>query len=330
MSAKTKIELRGTDAQPTGIIQNRLPDNNAGEISAADVRDTFVDIVDSIVTIVANDMDTTTPFLNDIKIKRDTVNNLGGVLYCSGIQFDDNTFLDSATFDLSQTSHSQLANRLNDDHPQYLLASGQRMLAGDLGTSGNWINSSGALYHNVDPGYRGIRFQYVANQQEIMHVGSGTYLNFLKDDSTMHSAKGVAKAWINFTSSNGNLSVNDSYNISRIQRTGTGKFTITFTDGILKNNHYIAIASSNGQGSIDGPESFREIEVGTSQRVGEGTSDSPRSVSFWVYDKYNNNYVDAALNELVVFGSNPGAKVANPAVTVINISTTTTTTTSIP
>lgn len=313
MVARSLVGLRGTDAQPTGVIQDRIPNNNAGLISAADVRDSMIDIADSIIPIVASGMSTATPFIQDIKLQHNPNTNQGGLLYCSGIVFDNGGTQDVAV-DPDNISHSDLKDLTSDDHTQYLLANGGRQLTGDLGLKTHWINSSGALYSAISPGYRGIKFQYINNQTELVQVGSGTSINFIKDNSLMSSARGVAKAWLSFDATTNPLTVNDGYNISGIQRLSAGSFRITFSSGILKDNNYVAFGYSNALDTSNESSSYRDNTVGLVARVGDDAT-ALRSLVFDVTDD-NNDHVNAKLNGLIVFGTEPLGSGYKPQITV--------------
>lgn len=307
MTEQTKVDLLTN-------ISNDLADNNAGAISAADVRENMKDIVDSIISITASGMSEATPFQQNIKLQYNPDTQQGGILRCSGIEFDSGGTQTSAV-DPANIDHGVLQGLDDDDHNQYLLATGLRVLSGDFGTDDNWINSSGQAYP-VNVGSRGISFENVSNSQEVLHIGTGTSIAFDVDESTMSSANGVAKAWINFDSSTGAVDVNDAYNISGIQRTAAGKFAITFAPGTFDNDNYIAIGTSNGRSTNTNAEDFAEVQISTAYRINSDDGNT-RVVYFAVYDRANNNYVDAISNELVVFGRNIGSTDLSSTVDVI-------------
>jgi hypothetical protein len=325
MPAKDKIVL-------INEINADLADNNAGLISAADVRNNMVNIVDSINPIVANgNFDSETPFINNVRLKHDnTGDGKGGVLIVeSGIAFSINggvSPLQTEPFlGVTGVDHNQLSNlQQGDPHTQYLRTNGARTLSGNFGLGKNsssnienWINSSGS--QDPTSNGRGLQFVYKSATQEDVNVGGGTTIKFLKDESYMTSARGVAKAWIRFDSSDGGLSVQDSFNVSGISRISTGKFNITFNSGVFKNNDYIAIGSSNARNTANSQEDFSEAYVGTIVRTGnDGTT--LRSVTFAVYDKGNNNFVDGKINELIAFGTEPGGSASS--LTITNTTTT--------
>lgn len=315
MTVRSKNELIHPS---TGVIPQRIPDNNAGLISASDVRNSMVDIVDSIEQIVASgNFNSNTPFVNDVRLRH--ANSLGGILYVeSGIIFPNapnGSDIQRVPYPgPGNIQHNDLVGRdTGDPHAQYLPVTGTRPMAGSLGMSNFWINSSGQADATSNNGYRGLQFSKLTNTSERINVGSGTSVTFLKDSSTMDSAKGVAKAWIRFQGSgiggNGSPAVLDSYNVSGIKKEATGKFTIIFNSGVFKDNNYVAIGHSNGRMTSSSREDFSENTVALSYRTGDDAQ-KLRSVSFVVMGKpeeagAGGYYLDAIVNDLVVFGTEP-------------------------
>lgn len=290
-------------------IQSELADNNAGLISAYDVRHNMEDIVDSINQIVASgDFDVSTPFTGS-NVRAKIVNNQYGMFVAeSGISFPNSPGGGVQYVPYpgpGNIQHNDLAGlTVGDPHTQYLHLNGVRVMQDNLGTGSNWINSSGNNGGLSDN--HGIRFQYVSPTQENMIVGSGTSVRFDADGSSFSSGKGVAQAWINFSASGGVIQVRDSYNIRQIERDGgTGKFLITFTSGVLANNNYVAIASSNARSDNDSGEDFSVNTVGIVRRYGDDAS-MLRKLTYHVINDAG-EYVDAAMNDLVIFGRSVGA-----------------------
>jgi hypothetical protein len=62
--------------------------------------------------------------------------------------------------------------------------------------------------------------------------------------SGQNAITGIANAWVNFNPNNP-VVINKSYNVSSITRTGTGAFTITFTNAMADAN-YAACLSGRG------------------------------------------------------------------------------------
>lgn len=289
-------------------IESELADNNAGLISAYDVRHNMVDIVDSINQIVASgDFDVSNPFANNVKFEK-------LIIAQSGISFpNSNGGIGGIQYEPYPGSQSILHNSIagltvGDPHIQYMPLLGTRVMQANLGLGSNWVNSSGSS-DLVSSNNRGLQFQTRSPSLEDINVGSGTRFVFKSDNSVMNSAKGVAKAWISFAAS-GTISVKDSYNIHQIERVysnnnpSVGKFKITFTSGVLANNNYVALASSNARSDNDSGEDFSVNNVGTALRAGDDAS-MLRSITFYVLNDAG-QYVDAAVNELVVYGTEKG------------------------
>jgi hypothetical protein len=291
-------------------INSELSDNNAGQISAYDVRHNLVDIVQSINQIVASgDFDVSTPFsANNVRAK--IVNGQNGFFIAeSGIFFPNATAVNQGKQyepypGPGNVDHNSLSNlNAGDPHIQYINRNGTRVMQGNFGLGTNWINASGSSAIGMSD--RGLQFQYVSSSGENINVGSKTKFVFKADNSQLETSKGVAKAWINFNGS-GNIQVRDSYNIKQIERVSgsVGKFKITFVSGVLANNNYVAIGNSNARGDNDSGEDFGVNTVGTALRVGDDAS-SLRSLTFYVLNDAG-QYVDAAVNDLVVFGREKG------------------------
>ena len=131
-------------------ITAALADNNAGLISAEDVRSNMADIATSINDIVASgDTQTAYPFHNNVTVKKSTTDGATGRVYVgSGIFFPNST--DASTEQTlpypgpANISHNDLGNlTAGDPHTQYLPTDGSRTMAGNLGTTTYFINSSG-------------------------------------------------------------------------------------------------------------------------------------------------------------------------------------------
>jgi hypothetical protein len=299
-------------------IQSELSDNNAGLISAFNVRHNMEDIVDSMNQLVASgNFDATTPFTGS-NVRAKIVNNQygsfvaeSGIIFTNaggGVQYEPYPGAGGIT-------HNSLAGlTIGDPHTQYINIQGIRAMENNLGLKNNWINSSGNSTI-VTSNNRGIRFQHVQNSQENVIVGSETKVVFSVDNSTLDSSKGVARAWINFSGS-GNIVVRDSYNVKQIERVDNspGKFKITFTSGVLENNSYAALGSSNGRGDNDEGEDFDRNTVGLAKRTGDDAA-TLRSITFYVLNS-EGQYVDATVNDLVIFGRSKGSTSGVPPAVV--------------
>lgn len=289
-------------------IGSLIPDNNAGQISAADVRNSIVDTVVSINSIVGSgDFDATTPFVKNVRIKAtDGDNSTGHLIVGSGIIFPNYpTNVQYMPYPgPTAINHNQLTNLdTGDPHTQYIHVTGIRPLKGNIGLDTHWINSSGTSNIEASTG-RGLQFSYVSSSKENVNVGSGTQFVFLNDKSTLSSARGAAKAWINFDATSGvvagkSLYVLDSYNVSGIKKEESGKFTIIFHSGVFKDNNYVAVGTSNATSSSG---NFQTNTVGLIYR--SSRSDGTRSLSFQVMDD-GGQFCDAKINDLVVYGTEP-------------------------
>lgn len=289
----------------SGIIQNLntdLADNNAGLISARDVRENVKDIVDSIPQIVASgDFDSTNPFSGS-NVRVTISDNSDGLFIAeSGIYFPNQTAVNGGYQIIpyggpSTISHGDLADLTSgDDHTQYVNINGIRNMDKNFGLGSSWINSSGnndGLTTTMND--RGLKFDYVDASNETMHVGDKTNIVFDIDESTMNTGKGLAQAWVNWNGS-GTMSVNSSYNIKEIERTSVGKFKIYFKDGLFDDATYVAIGNSNSRTDFDSAEDFDLNTVGIVERTST-------YLTFLVMND-NSAYVDASVNDLVVYGN---------------------------
>lgn len=293
MTVRSKDELM---AYITGV----LPDNNAGQISAADVRSSIIDTVDSINFIVSSgDFNTTTPFLKNVRVKIQG-NDTGKLIVESGIVFDNGGGTQYVPYPGPQSiNHNQLSNLdVGDPHTQYVPISGSRVFTNNVGFSNVWINSSGSSTLENTNG-KGLQFTYLSPTSENINIGSGTQITFLKDRSVMNSSRGVAKAWINFNASGSTPVVNDSYNVSGLIKESVGQFVVVFHSGVLKDNNYVAIAQSNASSAAN---LFQKNTVGLTDRVTR--VDGTRSIKFKVIDD-GGQVCDARFNDLVIYGTEP-------------------------
>ena len=279
-------------------INTDLADNNAGLISAEDVRSNIYDTADSINAIVCSgDTDAQYPFYNNVRLKK--VGSVGGKLFAeSGIRFpnapQNSTELQVEPFlGVSNIQHNNLAGlTAGDPHPQYLVASGTRQMTGNFRLGNNWIGASG---YDGD----GFKFSYAATGTTILTSGTFKF----PDNSVFGSAKGVAKAWINFDA-NSNTSVplvRTAYNVTALEDLGVGKFRLTFTSGVLGTGYPIAIGQSNATTASGSKEDFDVNTVGIVLR--EGT-DPNKKITFAIRNDAG-LYVDAEINDLVVFADGP-------------------------
>ena len=293
-------------------ISADMPDNNAGLISAADVRSNMEDISYSINRIVASgDTYMQFPFFNDVTIKRNTVANSNGRLYVeSGILFPDGMHASPETaiqvepfLGVENIDHNSLANLdVGHKHTQYYHVAGigqNSVLTGNMPVGNNWINSSGYS----DAGFKFAPTTAEGIPQDILTSGTLVF----DDASRISSGKGVAKAWGHFNASGDGLDnapeIYSYHNISGISRFAPGKIRVTFTSGTFANNEYVAIGTSNSRGSASSPADFDVNTVGIVERTGnDGTA--LRSLTFCILNDAD-EFVDAEQCDLVVYGYEP-------------------------
>lgn len=303
-----------------------LADNNAGLISAADVRENMLDIVNNIIPIVASGDFNSTPFRNGtVRIAVvDGDQDSGKLSVGSGVVFPVGGIQTEAYPGAGNINHNNLDNlTIGDPHTQYLPVNGVRPMIKNFGMGNSWINSSG----NTGPqentfNNKGLKFSSINSSAENIHVGSGnvtgsgTTFVFDVDNSTMDTAKGVAKAWINFNAS-GTPVIRSHYNIQQLEKIEQGKFRIIFASGTFGDNNYIAIGSSNARSDGDEAADFDLNKVGIVSRSGDDSTEL-RSATFYIVNDAG-NYVDAAINELVVYGMGPNeGSGIYPIVTVLS------------
>ena len=92
--------------------------------------------------------------------------------------------------------------------------------------------------------------------------------------SSTNCIQGSAKAWANFNSNGGTISIYASYNISSITYTSTGYFTANFTNAISDNKYTVC-----GTNSVDtGTNQFTVTQAFVNPTT--GTLVSPSASSF--------------------------------------------------
>ena len=293
-----------------------LADNNAGLISAEDVRHNMEDTAFSINRIVASgDTETEFPFYNNVTISNAHTGK-GKLFVESGIVFPNTPEVSERTkhqirpwLGPDGIQHNDLAGlTTGDPHTQYIPINGSRELTGNFAAADKWINSSGTV--NGDSTDNGLQFKYNSpTVGDDVLVGTSGHLKFNKDQSSIDSFHGVAKAWLNFDGS-GNAAphhpeIRSYHNIHSLQRIAKGTFKVTFTSGTFLDNNYVAIGSSNGEGTSGTYDTIDVNTVGILLREGDdGTA--LRSLHFTVKTDDNDN-VNAKINELVCFGLEPGS-----------------------
>tara|TARA_B100000131_G_scaffold270286_1_gene270039 strand:+ start:5131 stop:6183 length:1053 start_codon:yes stop_codon:yes gene_type:complete len=336
-------------------IQTDLADNNAGQISAFDIRHNMEDLVDSIVPIVASGDFQTFPF-NNLPL---FFNSL--IVAKSGVKFDTDetsSFSESEKIQnipfrgVGNIPHSGLAGLDQDHHDQYVPRSGVRNFTGNVpvgnienaldtttvSNNGGWINNSGnkALADlSLCTNNHGLGFAMTnpdtGKYGEIIHVGSGnfgganesyTQFKFDYDKSSFHTAKSTALAWISF---NGAAYLNGSLSDSGLS-------------GITVNSAYnISAIHASGAGTYkiffksgliaDGSTDYTVVahSNGTTSNSGPQSMDlvTPavvvREDDFFTLAVRNDNgeFVNSRVNDIVVYGHQSGV-VPEASVTVQN------------
>jgi hypothetical protein len=334
MAVKKLTNAIAPDTSIVDDIQARIADNNSGEISAADIRENMVNIAESIIPNVASgDFDITgTPFLYNIALQKTNDPEIegatrGGTLIVDGgVRFNTpeaKALMGTSVTALTQTvpypgpgsiEHNTLSGLdEGNPHPQYLPFSGGLML-GDLGMGGyddvtaRWISSKGP-YETTN--ILGIYFENVDATNEIVHLGSGTKIEFDYDNSQMKSAVGMAHAFIRFDATVGqnqgeDITVLSSYNINQIKRIDQGKFEIYFkSEASFDHGNYVVVAHSNGTSDDGSIEDMDLVNAASVQRSGE--------VFSLVVRNDNGEYVDAKVNDIVVYGIPSGVQTPDVA-----------------
>lgn len=286
------------------IVGSNLADNNAGNISAADVRDPIEDLIVSIMGIVVSgDMDVKYPLYDDIRIKQ--IGGVGGTLIPeSGILFPNSPNNPASRqvepfLGVGNLQHNDLGGlTLANPHTQYVHIDGTNVMTGNFRAGNNWIGASG----NSNVG-----FKFAPNGDGTEDILTSGELVF-GDGSRVTSGFGSAKAWLNFDASGVGTSVpvvNSWYNIDTLTKDGIGQFTITFTSGTFTNNEYVAIGTSNG---TTGSGSSVDMDVNTvACVVREGDDGSALRTCTFVIQNDAGEYVDGKINDFVAYGYEPNA-----------------------
>ena len=314
MTVRSKTELLNN-------INSDLADNNAGLISAADIRNNMIDVVDSVNQMVASgDFNAETPFsAENVRIKKNTSTNLGGELIVeSGITFANGFNTDTQIMAYpgpGGIDHNDLDNLDSENvHTQYMHIDGLNKATDNMPLGDAWVNSSGNLVGAPNTNNRGLKFEYTSTSVsgEIIHVGSDSTLKFDLDGSYTKSAKSVAQAWIRFEGISGSVVVNSSYNVDSIVHTDNGHYKIFFTPNTFKDASYLAVGNSN---SIAGSGSAEDFDINT-----VGIVERDKDYLMFLVKSDDNEYVNAAVNDLVVFGNASGVTPSSSP-TVTNLPT---------
>ena len=296
-------------------IQTELADNNAGSISAYDVRHNMEDVVDSLLPIVASGDFNSNPFVgNNVRIGQNDEDLYGVLIVESGIIFDNGTGNEALVqvqpfLGAGGINHGDLGDLgTGDPHTQYINVNGIRTMDRNLGLGDAWINASGAS-DGAPATYddRGLQFQYKDANVEEMHVGNKTVIKTDIDGSSMTSCVQTAQAYIRFVGS-GDMSVVDSHNVVELERINDpGRYKVYFKPGLFDNGNYVCVGNSNGTGDDASAEDMDVVNVGIVERTAD-------YVTFAVQNA-NGAYVNAAVNDLVIYGRASGV-ISNESVTI--------------
>ena len=295
-------------------ISADLANNNAGLISAEDVRHNMEDIAFSINHIVASgDTDVKYPFFKDVRFKHLGTPGVGGrVIAESGVLFPNSpnspgTLQREAYPGKGQIPHNDLASlTVGDPHTQYVPIGGwttaNRQMTGNLALGNQWIGASG-------DDHRGIKFAALDNgNDEVDILVSGDFV--FDDNSKISTGFSAAKAWLNFDASGVGTSspvINSWYNVSGIVKNAVGKFTITFDSGVFANNHYVAIGTSNATTTSGSKEDMDVNTVACVVRDGSDDDDRGLRTCTFVIQNDAGEYVDGKINDFVAYGYEPSA-----------------------
>jgi len=95
---------------------------------------------------------------------------------------------------------------------------------------------------------------------------------------TSYVVNGSAKAWINFNGG-GTIAARDSFNISTLTDSGTGKYDLTYTNNMDNNSYIIFTFSTNLDGNDDG-----NVRISGERKANtRSTSFTPVQSGDWFY-----------------------------------------------
>lgn len=281
-------------------IEEQLADNNAGLISAADVRNNIGDAVRSINTIVASgDTDGTFPFFNDVRAKHTIPLSgpaFGGRFIAeSGVFFsnapDTNKFQTRPWLGANNIQHNELAGlTIGDPHTQYVSISGHRPMQGNLRMASYWIGAGG----QDDNGFK---FQYHPTGTTILTSGT---MHF-PDNSKLGSAIGVAKAFANFDGTN--AAIRYGYNVHSVSKVAgaNGQYVIQLSSGVVGSGYTVLSQSTARENASSAADFDRNTSCSV---IRSGINPSNGRVSFTINTlNENGETVNGKLVDFVVFGS---------------------------
>jgi len=315
-------------------IASDLADNNAGLISAEDVRHNLEDTVYSINRIVCSgDTKVDFPFYNVVKITNQRATDLGEVPQDSATYGDliveSGIFFPNAPVNESKRqtepwlgeqgiNHNNIDNlTVGDPHTQYYALNGARSLTANFKAGNNWVNASG--YNDT-----GFKFEAngVGNQTILtsgkMQFGDGSVINNTVDN--------MAKAWVQFRANNGSNvpEVITYHNISGVYRIAEGKFEVHLASGLFKDAggadtpHFVAIGTANGTTTAASYEdgTVNTVITALRQRI---DSNPGRHACSVVVRTETGDYSDSELIDVVFYGLGQGVT-AGPAPATASVS----------
>ena len=125
---------------------------------------------------------------------------------------------------------------------------------------------------------------FVANQ---LNTDTGVFQN-------NNAFNGMAKAWVSFVGSSG--SINNSFNVSSITRSGTGSYIVNMTTAMPSANYVVSVS---GQGQSSGSLGCNSIPYTTNASA---ALVSPTTTTFafttWLYN-YSSTFDPAIVNAAV-------------------------------
>jgi len=326
-------------------ISTDLADNNAGLISAEDVRHNMEDLAYSINKIICSgntdggsDIGTQTghgfPFYKNVRARQTSAGDASQGIFIaeSGIAFPNwpitvagitsNTQIQPFP-GINNINHNDLANKdVGNPHTQYYHVDGTNPCTDDFKLGNNWINASGyerigLKFVPVGPSGYGETVQ--GHDQEIYVSGN---MRFSDQSVIPNTAKGVAQAWVQFDGNGGAgvPSVRSFHNVSGIYRSAEGKYEIHLASGIFRDDggasfpHFIAIGHANAttaSGSIEDGV-VNTVLTTMRQRV---DNNKDRHMCSVVVRSETGDYVDSELIDIVFYGLGKNVASGSPPVT---------------
>ncbi len=307
-------------------ISTDLADNNAGLISAEDVRHNMEDVAFSINRIVSSgDTATTFPFYNNVRARQvNTGDATEGIFIAeSGVQFPNwpvsvvgitnNTQIQPFP-GINNLQHNDLGGLTGGNpHTQYYKTDGANPCTDDFVLGNNWINASGY----EDTGFKFVPVEGV--KQEIYTSGT---LRF-GDGSTIENGKGFANAWVRFKGSGEATNepvIFASHGISGILRTRPGKYRLIFDSGVFSDSNFVAIGTANGTDASGNREDMTVNTVGFVMREPLNNNKHVQQTTVVVRTAAG-QYNDSELIDCAFYGLGVGESSGTPIISPIGPTT---------